>query len=268
MTSSIPVAVFGASGRMGRSVIATLAERPELKLVGALAGPDGEGAGEDAGVLAGIGPLGVILSPDRADVLQGAAVAIDFTLPAAVPGNLAACAEAGVACVSGVTGLDPAAVRAIDAAAGRIPVLWAPNMSTGVAVLCRLAELATGALGEEFDAEILEIHHAAKRDAPSGTALAVGAAVARARGVDPDAVAASGRSGSAVRAPGSIGYASLRAGDVVGEHTLVLAGRGERIELTHRATDRAIFARGALRAAAWIAGRPVGRYTLEDVLGL
>lgn len=268
MTMRIPVAVFGAGGRMGRCVIAALSERPELALVGALAGPDGEGAGEDAGVLAGIGELGVVLSPDRAEVLEGARVAIDFTLPPAVSDNLDACVRAGVACVSGVTGIDEAGRQAMDAASRKIPMMWAPNMSTGVAVLVRVAEIASSALGGEFDAEIMEIHHAAKRDAPSGTALALGAAVARARGQDPEGSARAGRSGEGAREPGSIGYASLRAGDVVGEHTLVLAGPGERLELTHRATDRRIFARGAVRAAEWLAGRPAGRYTLAEVVGL
>lgn len=268
MTPTIPIALFGASGRMGRSIVSTLAEYPELELVGALAGPGGEGAGQDAGALAGIGELGVALSLDRAEVLGRARVAIDFTLPAAVPDNLAACVRAGVACVSGVTGLDDAARAAMDRAAERVPLLWAANMSMGVTVLLRLAEIAAAALQGDFDAEILEIHHAAKRDAPSGTALAVGAAVARGRGLDERAAAVFGRHGDAVREPGSIGYASLRGGDVVGEHTLVLAGRGERLEVTHRATDRRIFARGALRAAAWLAGRPPRRYAPGDVFGL
>ncbi len=268
MTAPIGIAVFGATGRMGRSVVAALSEFPELELVGALAGPEGEGAGVDAGILAGTDELGVVLSPDRSEVLRGAQVAVDFTLPGAVPGNLRACREAGVACVSGVTGLDEVARHALDEAAAHIPVLWAPNMSTGVAVLTRAAQMAAKALGEAFDVEILEIHHAAKRDAPSGTALALGAAVARARGVDPEAASVFGRRGSGAREGGSIGYASLRAGDVAGEHTVVLAGPGERLELTHRATDRSIFSRGALTAARWLAGRPAGRYELADVLGL
>ena len=190
---------------MGRSIIRALPERPEFKLVGALAGPDGEGAGEDAGRLAGVGELGVALSPERSDVLAGARVAIDFTLPSAVEANLQACVEAGVACVSGVTGLNDRHRAAVDAAAGRIALLWAPNMSTGVAVLTRLAEIAAAALSGEFDAEILEIHHSAKRDAPSGTALALGAAVARARGIDAEAANVTDRKAAGAREPGSIG---------------------------------------------------------------
>ncbi|MEJ2522803.1 MAG: 4-hydroxy-tetrahydrodipicolinate reductase [Gammaproteobacteria bacterium] len=268
MSEPVRIAVFGATGRMGRSVIASLGDFPDLTLVGALAGPEGEGGGADAGTLAGVDELGVVLSPDRSEVVRGAQVAIDFTLPGAVPGNLRACREAGVACVSGVTGLDAPALHAMEEAAGHIPVLWAPNMSTGVAVLTRAAQMAAKALGDGFDVEILEIHHAAKRDAPSGTALALGAAVARARGLDPQAAAVIGRQGPGERQAGSIGYASLRAGDVAGEHTVVLAGPGERLELSHRATDRKIFARGALTAARWLAGQGPGRYELGDVLGL
>jgi 4-hydroxy-tetrahydrodipicolinate reductase len=189
-------------------------------------------------------------------------VAVDFTLAEAVPETAAACRAAGVALVCGVTGLDDAGHEALRAAAADVPVLWAPNMSAGVAVLERLTALAAAALGD-FDAGVYEVHHAAKRDAPSGTALALGRALVEGRGLGRGAATPDAR----LQAE-ALGYAALRVGDVVGEHTVTLAGPGERIELTHRATDRAIFARGALRAAAWLAGRPPGIYTLADIFGL
>jgi 4-hydroxy-tetrahydrodipicolinate reductase len=229
MSAPIPVVVLGASGRMGRTVLGCLPEFPALALV---------------------------------DSLADARVAVDFTLPEAVRETAAACRAAGVALVCGVTGIDPQGHAALRDAAGEVPVLWAPNLSAGIAVLERLATLAAGSL-REFDAGVYEVHHAAKRDAPSGTALALGRAVAAGRGLPAPAAAPD----AALRAQG-LGYAVLRIGDVVGEHTVALAGPGERIELTHRATDRAIFARGALRAAGWLAGRAPGMYTFAEVLGL
>lgn len=251
MSRATPVALLGATGRMGRAVLQVLPEFPGLVLTGALCGPSGAGLGRDSGEAADGGPLGIAVSGDTGTVLAGAEVAVDFTLPGAVAAHAAACATAGVAFVCGVTGLEERAHTALEAAARDVPVLWSPNMSAGVAVLARLAAVAAAALGESFDGGVFEIHHRAKRDAPSGTALALAAAL--------DGVA--GR-----RAP--TGCASLRGGDVVGEHTVVLAGPGERLELVHRATDRAIFARGALRAAAWLAGRKPGMYAFADVLGL
>lgn len=262
MSQTIPLAILGASGRMGATLLRCLSEFPQLVLVGASTGPDTGLAGRDAGEVAGLAPNGVTLVDNAAEALAGAAVAIDFTLAAAVAGNAAACRAANVGLVCGVTGLDEAGQAALAAAAGEVPVLWAPNMSAGVAVLERLAALAAAALAE-FDAGVYEVHHTAKRDAPSGTALALGRAVVAGRGRP----AADAEPDARLRAPG-VGYAAERLGDVVGEHTVTLAGPGERVELTHRATDRAIFARGALRAAAWLAGRPARRYELGEVLGL
>jgi 4-hydroxy-tetrahydrodipicolinate reductase len=262
MSTLVPVAILGATGRMGQTLLRCLPEFPSLVLSGALTAPGAGLAGRDAGEVAGLGTLGVPLSERPAEALGGAQVAVDFTLAAAVPETAVACRAAGVGLVSGVTGLDEAGHAALRAAAEEIPVLWAPNMSAGVAVLERLAALAAAALAE-FDAGVFEAHHAAKKDAPSGTALALGQAVAGARGLEPDAASPDAR----LQAPG-LHYGVLRLGDIVGEHTVMLAGPGERIELTHRATDRAIFARGALRAAAWLAGREPGLYRLGEVLGL
>lgn len=195
-------------------------------------------------------------------------VVIDFSTPAGFDAALVHCSAHGVAFVSGTTGLDAAQRERLDAAAKTIPVLHAANFSLGVAVLTRLLRDAARAL-PDWDLEIVEAHHARKVDAPSGTALALGRAVAEARGQDFDDVAAFGRHGrTGVRKTGTIGFASLRAGDIVGEHTAFLVGHDERIELAHRAFDNAIFARGALAAAAWLAGQPPGAYALEDVLRL
>jgi 4-hydroxy-tetrahydrodipicolinate reductase len=229
VSAPIPLAVLGASGRMGRVVLRCLPEFPALA---------------------------------RVEALGEARVAVDFTLPEAVVETAAACRLAGVALVCGVTGIDERGHAALRAAAGEVPVLWAPNLSAGIAVLERLVAVAAGSLGE-FDAGVYEVHHAAKRDAPSGTALALGRAVVGGRGLSADAALPD----AGLQAQG-VGYAVLRVGDVVGEHTITLAGPGERIELTHRATDRAIFARGALRAAAWLAGRAPGMYSFAEVLGL
>ncbi len=260
--AGVPVAVLGASGRMGRTLLRCLPEFPSLRLAGALTAPGAGLGGRDAGEVAGLGALGVPLAEEVDLAVADARVAIDFTLADAVPATARACRAAGVGLVCGVTGLDEAARAALRAAATEVPVLWAPNMSAGVAVLERLAALAAAALAG-FDAGVYEVHHSAKRDAPSGTALVLGRAVALGRGLDASAAIP----GAEFRAP-ALGYGVMRVGDVVGEHTVTLAGPGERLELVHRATDRAIFARGALRAAAWLAGRHPGEYTLGEVLGL
>jgi len=209
------------------------------------------------------------VAADAAPHLAGAAVAIDFSQPEAVAAHAAACGAAGVPLLVGTTGFDAGTRRALDAAAQRIPVLIAPNTSVGVNVMTRLAALAARALGDGYDVDVAEAHHRAKRDAPSGTALALGEAVAAARGTTLDQVAVYERHGvTGPRPPGSIGFAVVRAGDIVGEHTVIYAGEGERLEITHRASDRSTFAQGALRAAAWLIGRPAGVYGMQDVLGL
>lgn len=196
----------------------------------------------------------------------GLDVVIDFSTPEGFDAALAHCTSHGVALVSGTTGIDAVQRKRFDAAAAMIPVLYAANFSLGIAVLTKLLREAAAVL-PDWDLEIIEAHHSRKVDAPSGTALALGRAAADARGANFDEVAAFGRHGhTGVRTPGAIGFASIRAGEIVGEHTALLAARDERIELTHRAYDNTIFARGALRAAAWLAGKPAGAYSLDDVL--
>ena len=264
------IAVFGAAGRMGSSLIRAIAADPAFELVGALASPGSRALGEDAGSLAGLTRrLGIVAASDRAQVLARAEVALDFTLPEATLANLSACEAKGVACLIGTTGLGPEATAALSAAAGRIALLVAANTSLGVAVLAGLIERAARALPADYDIDVEDVHHRDKRDAPSGTALVLGAAAAAGRGRDPTLLGTDAADGGGTpRRAGAIGFASVRAGDIVGEHTVYFAGPGERLELTHRATDRMTFARGALRAAAWLKGRSPGRYSMADVLGL
>jgi 4-hydroxy-tetrahydrodipicolinate reductase len=268
------IAVFGITGRMGQCLVRALREPPPAgespaqhsQLSGALASAASTHLGQDAALE---GPAtGVRITADARIALGEAAVAIDFSLPQGIAEHAQVCLERRVALLVGATGFDAATRRELERAARTIPLLIAPNTSPGVAVMTHLIEVAARALGG-YDAEIVEIHHRTKRDAPSGTALAWGEAIARARGAELEPLAVFDRHGSpGPRRPGSIGFAALRAGDVVGEHTAVLAADGERIELTHRANDRMVFARGALLAAAWLAGRPPGLYGMKNVLGL
>ncbi|MEM9068856.1 MAG: 4-hydroxy-tetrahydrodipicolinate reductase [Myxococcota bacterium] len=251
------VGVLGAAGRMGLS-IARVATEEGVKIVAAV---DRNRPGDDFGEAAGIGRLDVPISSDLA-VLQDVEVVVDFSLPDAADALFRECK---VPIVTGTTGLSAEATQARDDAATRIPVVAAPNYSQGVTVLFHLAAEAARLLGEGFDAEVVEMHHRRKVDAPSGTAVRLAECVAEVRGLTP----VHGRSGQVGARPASeIGVLALRGGDVVGEHTLFLAGLGERLELTHRATDRHLFARGALRAARWIGGRSPGLYDMSDVMGL
>jgi 4-hydroxy-tetrahydrodipicolinate reductase len=255
------VAVLGANGRMGRAVV-RLAHEGGMKVVAAV------GAGEvdrDAGELAGVGPLGVRVTADLSAIgSSGADVLVDFSSPAAVAEACDVCARAGIAIASGTTGLDDAASAALDRAAKRVPVLWEPNMSVGVHVLATLVAQALAALGPGYDAEIVEAHHRMKVDAPSGTALRLAEVVKRSR---PSARVVAGREGKpGARKQEEVGVLALRGGDVIGDHTVYLFGDGERLELTHRASGRDLFARGALRAGVWLVGRAAGRYRLADVL--
>ena len=267
---ALRLAVFGVTGRMGQSIIRVLRSDGAWCLGGALASAASSRLGQDA---AGEGPpSGVRITADpRAALIdeQGktASVALDFSVAAAVAGHAQACAAAGVPLLVGATGLDPAGLDALRRAAQQIPVLLAPNTSVGVGVLAELVRAAAAALGQEFDVEIQESHHRMKRDAPSGTALRLGEIIAATRAQTLQQAAVYGRHGATgPRAPGSIGFTVLRAGDIVGEHTVVFAGTGERLELTHRAGDRDVFARGALRAAKWLADRDPGTYSMQDVL--
>jgi 4-hydroxy-tetrahydrodipicolinate reductase len=261
------LAIFGITGRMGQSLLRALRESADLRLSGAIASPTSSRLGLDAAV-DGVA-CGVAVTADPGVGLRGASVALDFSAAAGVAAHARACAAAGVPLVVGATGLDAASHAVLTQVAGQIAVLIAPNTSVGVGVVARLVSLAAAGLGQGFDVEIAEAHHRLKRDAPSGTALALGDAVAAARGQTLAEVAVYDRTGQREpRAPGSIGFSVLRAGDIVGEHTVTFAAAGERVEITHRATDRSIFARGALLAAAWLVGRPAGLYGMQDVLGL
>lgn len=258
--------VFGVTGRMGQSVLRAVAQTPEFTLSAAVASANSANLGKDAALE---GPAtGIPVTADVTAALQAATVAIDFSLPDAVAAHAAACARARVPLVVGATGLDSATQDALRMAAHDIPLLIAANTSVGVNLLERLVAIAARNLGPDFDAEVLEAHHRMKRDAPSGTAMRLGEAIAAARDRSLADVAIFDRHGDApLRRPDGIGFAVVRGGDLIGEHTVIFAGDGERIELSHRTGDRMIFARGALRAASWLAGRPAGTYGMQDVLG-
>ena len=263
------LALFGCTGRMGQCLVRALREESfaDLHLSCALASPSSSRLGFDAAVEGA--PTGVPVTSLAAQGLHGATVAVDFSSPGSVADNARACAQAGVALLVGTTGLDAAARSALAAAAVRIPILVAPNTSVGANVLLSLVRQATASLGPDFDIEISEVHHRLKRDAPSGTALALGEAAADARGRTLADVAVYDRHGThAPRDLGSIGFSVQRGGDVVGEHTVTFAAAGERLELTHRATDRMTFARGALRAVRWLRGRPAGLYDMRALFGV
>jgi 4-hydroxy-tetrahydrodipicolinate reductase len=248
---------------MGASVVRVAREAGDEIVGGACAAGD-PNAGRDLGELAGIGAFGVVAAPDAASALLGAEVVIDFSTPSALPALLAAATHQKVAVMSGTTGLDAAAQAALDRAAQSIPVLWAPNTSLGVHVLAELVEQAVRKLGAGFDVEIVELHHRKKIDAPSGTALRLAAA---ARAGRPDLAELHARDGNVGARTGSeLGVLAVRGGDVIGDHTVYLLGQGERLELTHRASSRELFAQGAVAAARFIVGKPPGRYSLKDVL--
>ncbi|KPV41652.1 hypothetical protein AN478_00785 [Thiohalorhabdus denitrificans] len=263
------IVITGATGRMGRTLLQAVAEDEESALAGAVDRPDGEAVGRDAGELAGTGPVGVKVSEDLAPVLEGADAVIDFTLPEATAVYADQCASAGVPLVVGTTGFDEAQQARLDAAAERVPVLVAPNMSVGVNLTFKVLEMVAQALGDDYDVEVIEAHHRNKVDAPSGTALRMGEVVAEALGRDLAEDAIYGRQGrTGVRDRRTIGFETIRAGDIVGEHTVLFAGSGERVEIGHKASSRMTFASGALRAAKWVVTQPPGRYDMQDLLGL
>lgn len=264
----VSMAVLGVSGRMGRALLVAMDEVGGIRLSGASTSSGSRWVGMDAGTAASGAVRGVMVQAEPARAIHDAAVAIDFTLPQATVANLDACVAAGCPLVIGTTGHAPAVRERIAQAASRIPLVMAPNMSVGVNLLLELVEQAARQLDERYDIEIFEAHHRDKKDAPSGTALGLGAAAAAGRGVQLDQVAEYDRHGvTGARRPGNIGFSVFRGGDVVGEHTVSFAGIGERIELTHRASDRLAFARGAVQAARWLIGRSPGLYSMRDVLG-
>jgi 4-hydroxy-tetrahydrodipicolinate reductase len=255
------VAVIGAGGRMGRAVIGELVAGGGV-LAAACDRPGSEAIGEE------VAP-GVVIGDDVARALAEADVYIDFTSPEATTAAARAAAARGVAAVVGTTGLDEAAEAALTGLARVAPVVVAPNFSLGVNLLLGLAELAARALGPAFDLEVVEAHHRHKRDAPSGTAKALAAALAKGRGLEVEKASVCGREGEVgARKGDEIGVMALRGGSVVGDHTAYFFGPDERVEITHRAESRRIFAAGAVKAASWAAARPAGRYSMRDVLGL
>ena len=265
----IKLAVFGASGRMGRAILGCIAESEDFRLAGAVSESRDPLLGHDAGEFAGLGAWGVPLTDDRAQALHTAQAAIDFTLPAALEANLAACRESGKPVVIGTTGLGTRQRELLQQAAHEIPIVYGRNMSVGMNVFTHLVTRAARSLGDEFDVEITEAHHRHKVDAPSGTALALGEAVAGARGRRLDELAVRTRDGQVgPRVPGTIGFSVVRGGNIVGDHTVMFIAPDERVEFTHRAQDRRAFAMGALRAARWLAGRAPGLYSMADVLDL
>jgi 4-hydroxy-tetrahydrodipicolinate reductase len=266
VSTALRVALLGATGRMGASLLRCLPEFEGLQLVAAVGRAGSPHLGQDAAIAAGLPPCGTRLTADLAAALDAADVVIDFSTVAATAAHLHACLVAQRPLVLGTTGLTDTLQAELVRAAGRIPLLVAANTSLGVALLAELVQRAAAALPESFDIEILEAHHRAKVDAPSGTALLLGAAAARGRGGRPDTVPVVHGPGSpGPRPPGQLGYASVRGGDVVGEHEVLFLGAGERLSLGHVATDRSVFARGALSAAEWLARQPPGRYQMRDL---
>ncbi len=262
------VIVAGAGGRMGRMLVCAVSDAEDVMLAGASERPDSPLIGRDAGELAGIGSLGVPVVEDMA-ALPAADVLIDFTTPEACLSHARYVAENGLAIVIGTTGHTPVQLRELCDILSGSPVVMAANFSVGVNLALRLIEQAARVLGEDYDAEIFEAHHRHKLDAPSGTALAMGRALAAGRGVDLKDKAVYAREGmTGTRQPGSIGFSVMRAGAIVGEHKAMFVSDEERIEINHVATDRMVFARGAVRAAAWLMARPAGWYGMDDVLGL
>jgi 4-hydroxy-tetrahydrodipicolinate reductase len=266
---TLKIGIAGAAGRMGRILVQAVAGSPDAALAGALVRPGSAHEGHDIGEIAGLGALGIAATSDGDAMFAASDVVIDFTAPDLTMANLKLAEASATPLVIGTTGMDTRQHAAMAAAAERVAIVYGANMSLGVNLLLGLTRQVAAALDEDFDIEILEIHHRHKKDAPSGTALALGEAAAAGRAVDLDDVADRGRDGlTGERRRGAIGLAALRGGEVVGEHTVIFAGDGERLEIGHRATSRAIYGTGAVKAALWLQDRPPGLYGMADVLGL
>ena len=262
------IGIVGCAGRMGRALIQQVLDTPGCTLAGGTEQP-GPAVGQDLGALVGAAPVGVTVGGDAAALFAVSDAVIDFTSATATARHAALAGEHKKAFIVGTTGLGADATAALAKAARTAAIVHAPNMSVGVNVLFALTEKLSATLGPEFDIDILEMHHRHKVDAPSGTALGLGEAAAKGRGVKLSDVARRSRDGlTGARPAGEIGFATLRGGDVVGDHTIIFAAEGERIEISHKATSRTIFARGAVRAAVWTKGRAPGLYSMRDVLGL
>ena len=264
----INIAVTGASGRMGKTLIDAVTQAEGVQLTAAIERPDSSLIGADAGELAGIGKNGIAVVSDVAEIADQFDVLIDFTAPQATLHNMKVCQEAGKAIVIGTTGFNEAEKVELETLKTQLPVCMASNFSVGVNLCFQLLEQAAKVLGDSVDVEVFEAHHKHKVDAPSGTALSMGEAVAGALGKSLDDCAVYSREGqTGPRKSGTIGFSVMRAGDIVGDHTVTFATEGERVEITHKASSRMAFAGGAVRAAAWLAGKPVGAYDMRDVLG-
>ena len=264
----IKIAVAGASGRMGRMLVEAIGAAPDVQLSGALDVAGSPALGTDAGAFSGQ-LAGVVIQSDLARALAEADCLIDFTRPEGTLRHLEYCAAHGIKMVIGTTGFDEAGKAAIRAAADKTAIVFAPNMSIGVNVTLKLLEMAARSFAEGYDIEIIEAHHRHKVDAPSGTALKMGEVIADALGRDLKQCAVYGREGvTGERDPSTIGFATVRGGDIVGDHTVLFAGTGERIEITHKSSSRVTYAHGALRAARFLADKPSGLYDMQDVLGL
>jgi 4-hydroxy-tetrahydrodipicolinate reductase len=263
------IGITGAAGRMGRTLIEAISQVDGLELTAAIERPESTLLGADAGELSGQGKNGIAVVASLAELTDEIDVLIDFSVPDATMANLALCRSQGIAMVIGTTGFTPAQQSEIEQAADVVPICKASNFSTGVNLCFKLLDMAARVLGDDVDIEVYEAHHRHKIDAPSGTALSMGKVVADALGRDLDKVAVYGREGqTGARDRNTIGFATVRAGDIVGDHTVTFAADGERVEITHKASSRMSFARGAVRAAGWLPGQNAGLYDMQDVLGL
>lgn len=263
------IVVAGAAGRMGSRIAALSREYHELKLTGAFEKKGHNAVGKDIGSVIGVGEIGIKISESLADIIDNSDVIIDFTTPNSTKENVKVASKKGRAMVIGTTGLSKEDMKEIEPLLRSIPCVMASNMSTGVNLLLRIVHDVARVLGDEYDIEIIEAHHRLKKDAPSGTALKMAQVIADALDRNLDDVAVYARKGLiGERTRKEIGIQTVRAGDIVGEHTIIFGGLGERIEIIHKASSRDTFARGALRAASWISGKPAGLYDMQDVLGL
>ncbi|BCA55634.1 4-hydroxy-tetrahydrodipicolinate reductase [Nitrospira sp. KM1] len=265
----VNIIVAGAAGRMGCRLVALIKEAAELRLAGAVEGKGHPAVGQDAGEVAGCDRSGIRITDDLSAVIGQAQAVIDFSVPEATLKNLRTAAQHQRAMVIGTTGFSASELDELKTLAGRIPCVFSPNMSVGVNLICKIISEMAKTLGEDYDIEVIEAHHRLKKDAPSGTALKIAEVLAKAVNRDLNQVGVYSRKGViGERKKSEIGIQTIRAGDIVGDHTILFGGVGERIEVTHRASSRDTFAQGALRAARWVAGRPPGLYDMTDVLDL
>ena len=263
------IAIVGVAGRMGRTLVNAVEQEADASLAGGIVEPGSSLAGADIGELAGVGKRGVIAVDSLASIVDDFDVLIDFTAPKVTLANLAFCAKHGKRIVIGTTGMNDDELAELDSYRDKVAMVFAPNMSVGVNVVLNLLRTAAATLGDDYDVEIIEAHHRHKKDAPSGTALRMGEVVADALGRDLKECAVYGREGfTGERTRKEIGFETIRAGDVVGDHTVLFATEGERIEITHKASSRMTFAKGAMRAALWLKGKAAGLYDMQDVLNL